>query len=74
MDEELLSDDEIERLIISLGTSRGDKGFNEHDVDMIVEWATDTRLRNDLLNLVLRELIDIDLKAGEEVVFVARQE
>jgi hypothetical protein len=61
-----LTDDETMTLIMSLGRSRGEKGFHERESTSVIEWAQGVRLNAALLDLVLKGelLIGYDAEAG----------
>lgn len=67
-EDRLITDDEIERLILSLATSRGDEGFSEDEVYAIVNWVQETRVSEIMINLVLNGTCDVDLIGGEPAI------
>ncbi len=63
--EDFVSDDEAEALILALGTAQ--ESFTEDDASLILEWASMTRLENDLLDMVLEGTLLIKVQDGEPV-------
>jgi hypothetical protein len=61
----ILTDDETKQLIISLGQSRGDKGFTEDEVWDIIDWATDVSIKSYMLKNVLMGNCVLDITNGE---------
>lgn len=66
----IISEAELERLIISFATSRGDEGFDEDELMKVVKWAEETRIGSEMLDLVLSGDADINWN-GEDVVIRA---
>lgn len=71
--ETLLSDDDVQRLIMSLAAGRGESGFTKDDVRRLVNWAETTRINSGLLECILAgELFVSNFKSdGEPLVTVA---
>jgi len=67
-EEKLLTEAEVERLILSLATARGDDGFDESEVLEIVRWAEGVRVETTMLKLVLSGLCDVNWIDGEIAV------
>lgn len=67
----LLADEEIQTVITSLALSRGDDGFDEDEAVKVVRWAEMAVINQDLLGLILRGLVDINI-IDDELVFKAR--
>lgn len=63
--EALLSKDELEKLLVALGKTRGDRGFTEADAKIVQEWAVAARVAHNLLELALDGAISIDVEAGQ---------
>lgn len=68
---ELFSDEETRALILSLAHSRGLQGraFNDDDLEKLEAWATQTRVNNTLLDLILGGYVRCDVDAQGEVTF-----
>lgn len=49
----LLTDDELERLMIELAHRAGAEGFDEHQAADLVGWAEETRARQRMLERML---------------------
>lgn len=60
-----MNDKELEALIISLATVRGDKGFSDDDARIVISWAEDTRQAANLLELVLAKEVLVNVQNGE---------
>ena len=56
---QILTEEESEYLILSLAMSRGDEGFTDEEVRGVLEWATNVRVNESLLHLVLEGLTTI---------------
>jgi hypothetical protein len=61
---QLLTDEEIQSVILNFTTVRGDLGATKAELEKIVEWAQETACMKTLLELVLLGRVDIDLKDG----------
>jgi hypothetical protein len=69
----ILSEPEIERLILAFGSNRGEKGFTEDEVVALVEWASLTRIANTMLEMVLDGSCDVDWLGTEPAMRLTRQ-
>ena len=56
---------DIQTIILALMNSRGSKGANEDEIDLVVSWAHQAKINATLLELVLKQIIAIDLIGGE---------
>ena len=65
--EPMVSDEEVQRLILSLGQSRGEARFTEEDVAVLTDWAYDAKLSHGLYELVQSGLANVDVVDGEPV-------
>lgn len=66
-DRKALSDYEIDQLILAFATGRGEAGFFEEEVEVLLNWAISTRVNNALLDLAIKGLVTINTqekKAG----------
>jgi hypothetical protein len=52
--DDILSDDEIDTVILSLLDGQGEKGATDDEMREAVRWARRARIANVMLNLVLR--------------------
>jgi len=48
---EIISDDEADKLILALG--RGQETFTHEEAESLIQWATEKRMGNSVLNLIL---------------------
>lgn len=64
-----LSDEETEKLILSLASARGNKGFTEADAQKIVDWANEMRIGEAALANVLDGLLTVDVREDGEIMF-----
>lgn len=62
-----LTDEEVKAIIMSLARSRGDKGFTEIEVQVIVDWAIEVRVKAAMLEGILDGMFLVDLKGGDDV-------
>lgn len=60
---DILTENEAEVLITQLAKGQG--VFTEDDAGIVLEWARRTRIRNALLELILREEVEVSLEDGE---------
>jgi hypothetical protein len=63
----LLTDEQMERIVVSLALCRGDRGFSEAEGVELLHWASDTMTSAMMLGLVLRGAIEMDWRDGEPV-------
>lgn len=63
-----LTEDEMERLVMSLATTRENGFFTEEEAAVLVKWANDARTQNAILDMVLAGVLTVDV-VGEEVLF-----
>lgn len=66
--EKLLSDEEVERLILSLAITRGEEGFHEEEALAVVRWAEGVRIGQTMLKFVLDGICDIDWKQDDVAI------
>ncbi|MBA7637213.1 hypothetical protein ES703_44851 [subsurface metagenome] len=66
-EKEILTDAEIETLIMQLG--EGQKEFSEEQVDIVVRWAKRVSIEYALLQKVLKEELKITVNENSEVMF-----
>jgi len=59
-EERILSEDEVETLILSLASARGIEGFEEEEAFKLVKWAENIRIGEALLDLTLKGLTTAD--------------
>ncbi len=69
--EQLVSEKEIETLIVSLAKARKDSEFTEEEAHQIVKWAIDARLQITLLSLVLKGAALVTIKDGDVAFQIA---
>lgn len=62
----LLTEDDVNTIILSLATSRGEEGFSEEEVWWCVDWVQNARLQGILAELVLQGLTAINWQGGED--------
>lgn len=60
---DILTENEAEVLITQLAKGQGI--FTEDDAGIVLTWARQTRIRHELLELILRQEIEVSLKDGE---------
>lgn len=65
----LVSDDEIQSLILALAESRKDSVFTEQEAQRLVHWAESVRLESSLLDLVLEGKVLPHVAEGEDISF-----
>jgi hypothetical protein len=53
MNEEILTEEEIQLLILALADGRGDKGVTEEDRQLVLNWAVQIRIGGIVLDLIL---------------------
>lgn len=63
----ILTDEEIETLVLSLGDSRNGEEFSEEEVLIILRWAEEVTIGYQLLKTVLQGSVGINVKDGEPV-------
>lgn len=63
----MLTDDEIQTLVLSLAEARGDDGFTEDEALVVLNWANRTRIEQAALECVLKGMttVNVDPKSGE---------
>ena|SRR6266567_6349015 len=61
----LLSDNEGQRLVMSLAYSRKDKAFTEKEAFKLVKWAESVRIDNILLDIVLNGKASVDVESED---------
>lgn len=67
-----LTEREVEILILRLGTTRHERGgFTMAEVQVLVDWAEQTRVDGSLLRLVLEGKIAVDVTPDGELAFGA---
>lgn len=59
-EEPLLTDEEVDRLVVSLDSAREGRGFTEEEFIKVIRWAEGVRLNESLLSLTLKGFTDID--------------
>jgi hypothetical protein len=64
---QILTEDEVEKVILALAAARGEESFTEEEVFELVKWAEKVRIEESLLSLLLDGLVNIDLRDGEPV-------
>lgn len=64
----LISEAELERLIMSLATVRGEEGFSEDELMSVVRWAEECRVGSSMLDLIFSGDADIDWNGTEVVI------
>lgn len=62
---DILTEEQFERLVISLAKSRGDDGFTEEDFKIVADWAAETLLNQVLLQMVFEERVTVNVVDGE---------
>lgn len=68
MSDEILNDDEIEKLGMQLLKGQGSE-FSESDFKKTLDWAVQVRIDTALLSLVLRGLIVLKINEKGEIIF-----
>jgi hypothetical protein len=61
----ILSEEQIQFLILMLATHREDKGFTEEEAVNLIRWAERQLVGKSVLDLVLKGLVWIDDKEGK---------
>ena len=70
MSETLLTEKNVEILIMSLASSRGDNGFNEEEAMKVVSWAEEACVNMALLENVLNGDVRVDIRTSDgELIF-----
>ncbi len=64
----LLTDNQVERLILSLAHTRGEAGFDEEECVAVVRWAESTVVAKTMLDLVLDGDCDINWKDNDVLI------
>ncbi len=70
---EVLTDDEILTLLVRLGETRGERGFSEREGVRLVRWATEARVGQHVLDLLLADRLRVDVPEEGEPVFMAKE-
>lgn len=69
----MLNDDDCEKLIMALAKARGESGFTEEEVDILIEWANRTRMHYALLDMTLKGMFfAVNLDENNEPVFIGK--
>lgn len=68
-----LTDGEVQRLIMSLLQSRGERGAGEQDMKAVIDWADGIRLQNTMLDLVLDGRVEVVDVEDSEPVFATTE-
>lgn len=64
-DKSILTEEEIQTLILSLGMARKGSEFSEDEILVVVRWAEETSIGYALLQNVLHGTVMVDVKDGE---------
>lgn len=64
----MVSDNDVQKLIYSFLLARGEKGGNEQEVEIILDWAHDVVISSALLESVLSGTMLIDIE-NDEIVY-----
>jgi hypothetical protein len=67
----ILTEEEIQILILSLANSRGEEGFTEDEAYEVVKWAESVRIGEAMLENVLLGMVDINWKDSDVVVKIS---
>lgn len=62
-DDGMFTVDEVKTLILALG--RGQHSFSDEDIDLVVDWAREKRIGNALLELALKDRVDLSVIDGK---------
>jgi hypothetical protein len=62
---EILSQEDVETLIMALAIHRGEEGFTEEEASNLIRWAMKVRIGEGILGLVLKGFAWIDDPTGE---------
>jgi hypothetical protein len=65
--EGILEEWEVEAIIISFVGKRGEDGASEEEIFQVIKWCEEMRIGAELVNLVCKGIVDINLKDGEPV-------
>ena len=63
----ILSDEEIEKLVIALGIGRDGNEFTEEELLKVINWAEEVTIGHALLQNVMTGTVSVDVKDGEVV-------
>lgn len=69
----ILTEEEIEKLVLSLGDSRGGSDFSEADIMTVIHWAEEASIAWHLLQNVLEGTVKVDVKNGECVYMITEK-
>lgn len=69
----ILSEEEVEILILSFINTRAEEGATEEEVFQVVKWAETQRIGSTMLDLVLKGMADINWK-NNDVTIAATEE
>ena len=64
----LFTEDEYEAIILRFLVSRGEAGASEDEVMTVIRWCEQQRVGNTIVDLLLKGILDVDLKDNEPVV------
>ena len=62
MNNDLMSKEEDEILILALATGMREKGFNKEDGLIVLEWARKIRIEHTLLEMVLNKKMNLNVE------------
>ena len=71
--DELLTDNEVLTLLVRLGETRSARGFSERDGVRLVRWATEARVGQHVLAMLLADRLRVDVPEEGEPVFMAKE-
>jgi len=66
----ILDEEEVQRLIISLANRREATGFEEEEAVSVIRWAERVRIESMMLNFVLDGTCDVDWKDNEATLMI----
>ena len=64
--DQLFTELEIQKIIMALAVSRGEKGFSEEETDRLQTWCEQIKMAYLLLTMVLGGKLMVDMKDGHD--------
>lgn len=71
-EDQILDYKELKHLLANFAENRGDGGFTEDEAMKLGYWAAYVRLQSNLLDLVLKNELFIDIDENGEPVFIPK--
>lgn len=70
---DILTVEDWKALIMAIGRRRGGKGFSDDELEIIGDWALETKVNYAALQCVLDGRINLDVRGDGELLFVGRE-